>query len=229
MVPLIECNGPFVPVSALKHLRQFWYDVTDVCFWCPCRWVRHGSIQLGFALQLSDLPQGSLHHEIMCRMSLPGPLLPIWLPRLTSMSGYWACQRPLIMMVQFPIDKSSVCRKAAGTFYEVWQGLHASPRSAPSTGARLCTYHCRSARIGPVPEPYFQMLSCRCMRCLFCSRLGAHAYKVSSCPLKWARGCAWHGLRTSALSGQACMWDKRHLAVECATFDDIRHGSASFL
>ena len=31
--------------------------------------------------------------------------------------------------------------KLAGKQHEVWQGLHDSPRSAPSKGAKLCTYH----------------------------------------------------------------------------------------
>ena len=26
------------------------------------------------------------------------------------------------------------------------------------------------------------------------------------CPWRWAGGCAWHGLRTSDLSAQACLW-----------------------
>ena len=52
------------------------------------------------------------------------------------------------------IDKPSFRRHAAGTSREVEQGLHASPRSAPSKGAKLCTYHRWFARISPVPEPY---------------------------------------------------------------------------
>ena len=40
VVPLIECSGPFVPLFALKSVGQFWHNVTDVCFWYPCRWGR---------------------------------------------------------------------------------------------------------------------------------------------------------------------------------------------
>ena len=43
------------------------------------------------------------------------------------------------------IDKSSISRKIAGKQYDVWQGLHAFPRSSPSKGAKPCTYHLRFA------------------------------------------------------------------------------------
>ena len=94
------------------------------------------------------------------------------------MSGRWACQRLLLMMVQFS-DKSSFRRHAAGKSHEVWQGLHASPRSAPSKGAKLCTYHRWFARIGPVPEQYFQLpISDRFMRRLFRFRPGAYPLPI---------------------------------------------------
>ena len=40
---------------------------------------------------------------IMCRMPLPSPLVQIGLPRLSSMSGHWACQRLLLMMAHFSL------------------------------------------------------------------------------------------------------------------------------
>ena len=55
------------------------------------------------------------------------------------------------------IDKSSFRCHAAGKSREVWQGLHASPRSAVSKGAQWCTYHRWIARVGPMPEPYSQL------------------------------------------------------------------------
>ena len=68
---------------------------------------------------------------------------------------------------------------ADGKSHVVWQGLHASPRSAPSKGAKLCMYHRWFARSGPMPEPYFQLpISDRCMRRLFRFRLGAHALPI---------------------------------------------------
>ena len=46
--------------------------------------------------------------------------------------------------------------------------LHAFPRSAPTKGAKICTYRRWFVAIGPVPEPLFRLsLSDRCVRRLF--------------------------------------------------------------
>ena len=64
------------------------------------------------------------------------------------------------------IDNSGFRCHAAGKSHEVWRGVHASPKSASSKGAKLCTCHCWFAHIGPVPEPYFQLpLRDRCTAC----------------------------------------------------------------
>ena len=119
------------------------------------------------------------------------------------------------------IDKSSFCCHAAGKSHEVWQGLHASPRSAPSKGAKLCTYHRWVARIGPVPEPYFQLpISDRCMRRLFRFRLGAYALPIEmGRRLRMARVA-----RDCPLCPGMHVGDARHYVFECPAFDDIRRG-----
>ena len=85
-------------------------------------------------------PQSTLRScKTMCRMPLLGPLLPIGLPRLSSMS--------LGLPVPFPHDGlvlmyiTKFCRHATDKS-RVLAGLHASARCAPSKGAKLCTYHC---------------------------------------------------------------------------------------
>ena len=126
------------------------------------------------------------------------------------MSDHWACRHLFAPDGTVLIDKSSSRRHAAGKSHEVWQGLHASPRSAPSKGAKLCTDHCWSACLGPVPEPHFQLpLSDRCLRRLFY----IFGLVLTRCPVRWAGGCAWHRLPASALSAQACMW-----AILCTMF-----------
>ena len=121
------------------------------------------------------------------------------------------------------IDKPSFRRHAAGKSHEVWQGLHASPRSAPSKGAKLCTYHRWFARIGPVREPYFQLpISDRCMRRLFCFRLGPSAYAL---PIEMGRRLRMaRAARVCPLCPGMHVGDERHCVFECLAFDDIRRG-----
>lgn len=126
---------------------------------------------------LPAVPHPSFLHNILDAFAKPA-------------AGNWAAQvirqfRSLGLPAPFAhdgtvsIDKSSFRTKLAGKHNEVWQGLHVSPRSAPSKGAKLCTYHRWFARIGPVSEPYYHLpLSDRSLRRLFRFRLGAHSLPV---------------------------------------------------
>ena len=114
------------------------------------------------------------------------------------------------------IDKPSFPRHAAGKPHEVWQGLHASPRYAPSKGAELRTYHRGFARSGPVPEPYFQLpISDRCMRRLYRFRLGAYAL-----PIEMGRGLRMARVaRVCPLCPGVHVGDERYYVHECPAFD----------
>ena len=70
-----------------------------------------------------------------------------WLPLPSLLLAFWAAQvfkhfRVLGLPAPFAhdgtlsTDKSSFRAKLAGNHHEVWQGLQASPRSAPSKGAK---------------------------------------------------------------------------------------------
>ena len=73
-----------------------------------------------------------------------------------------ACQHPLLMMAEHLWTKASSCCKRC----EVWQGLHASPVSAPKA-SQLALHHQWDAHIGPVSEPYYHLsLSGRSLRFL---------------------------------------------------------------
>ena len=122
---------------------------------------------MGFALWVSDLPPGSLHREILkddLQDGLAKPSSANWAAQVVKHVRLLGLPAPFAHDGTVLIDKSSFRRHAAGKSREVWQGLHASPRS-PSKWAKLCTYHRWFARTGPVPEPYFQLpLSDTCMR-----------------------------------------------------------------
>ena len=96
------------------------------------------------------------------------------------------------------------------------------PPKGPS--CNLCMYHRWFARIGPVPEPYFRLsISARCMRRLFCFRLGAYALPIEMgrrLRMAWdARVCPLCLLCLGMHVG-----DERHYVLECPAFDDIHRG-----
>ena len=175
-----------------------------------------------FAVQLSAMPSGSLHRDTLRDNILDAFAKPA--------AGNWAAQvirqfRSLGLPAPFAhdgtvsIDKSSFRTKLAGKHHEVWQGLHVSPRSAPSKGAKLCTYHRWFARIGPVSEPYYHLpLSDRSLRRLFRFRLGAHSLPVEmGRRLRMARVA-----RVCPLCPGMHVGDERHYVFDCPSFDDIR-------
>ena len=61
-----------------------------------------------------------------------------------------------------------------------WDGLHVSPRAAPSKGAKLCTYHHWFGRPNKVHcEPYYELpMSITRLRALVQFRLGSHSLPV---------------------------------------------------
>ena len=168
---------------------------------------------------------------MMCRMPLLSPQASAnWVAQVVKHVQSLGFRTPFAHDGTVLIDKPSFRRHAAGKSHEVWQGLHASPRSAPSKGAKLCTYHRWFARIRPVPEPYFQLpISDKCIRRLFCFRLGAYALP------QWHRDGqeAAHGTGCPRLPslprlprppGMMQVGDERHYVFECPAFDDIRRG-----
>ena len=99
---------------------------------------------VGFALRVSDLPQGSLHRELLTdnvQDALAKPSSANWAAQVVKHVRSLGLPAPFAHDGTVLIDKPSFRRHVAGKSHEVWQGLHASPRSAPSKRAKLCTYH----------------------------------------------------------------------------------------
>ena len=180
---------------------------------CSFKWWVH---LVGFALQASDLPRSSLHRAILAdnvQDALAEPSSTNWAAQVVKHVKLLGLPAPFAPDGTVLIDKPTFCCHAAGKSHEVWQGLHASPRS------KMCTYHCWFARIGPVPEPYFQLpLSDRCMRLLFRFRHGAHTLPIEM-RLRMAR-------LARVCPGCPCMHvgNERHYIFECPAFHDICHG-----
>ena len=88
----------------------------------------------------------------------------------------------------FPISSSGIIAlnslgfqaNMEGQHRKVWDGLHVSPRLAPSKGAKLCTYFAwffRQGRLGF--EPYFGIpMPLSRMRLLMQFRMGSHSLPI---------------------------------------------------
>ena len=70
--------------------------------------------------------------------------------------------------------------RLAGARQRTWDGLHVSPRAAPSKGAKLCTYHHWFGHLNKVHcEPYYELpMSITRLRALVKFRLGSHSLPV---------------------------------------------------
>ena len=111
------------------------------------RWLKTHVVSSGgcsFALRNYGLPQGLLHHEILrddVQDARAEPSSANWAAQVVKHVWSLGLPAPFAHDGTVLIDKPSFRRHAASKSHEVWQGLHASPRSAPSKRAKLCTYH----------------------------------------------------------------------------------------
>ena len=178
-----------------------------------------------FALRLERMGIGSLHKDILrdnVRDAHGSPA-----------AGKRACQltlRAQTLGLSAPFDASgSVVIGAAHHrdqvsqhVQRVWDDAHISPRSCPSAGAKLCTYHCYLSC--PLADPYFELpLSRRSLCQLFRFRLSCHSLPIEQgrrakmprtmhfCPL-----CPGHHVG-----------DERHLVLECPALQHIRQHYAN--
>ena len=175
-----------------------------------------------FALRLKAMPAGALHLDVL-RDNVQDALG-------THGSGNWAGQlvrhfRVLRLPPPFASD-GSVCidlpmyhKHAGDRAQQVWEGLHISPRTCPSKGAKLCTYHRWFARAGRVQEPYYELpLSNLSMRRLFRFRLGAHHLPVEM----GRRDGHARVARVCPLCSGGHVGDERHLVFECPALQPVR-------
>ena len=121
------------------------------------------------------------------------------------------------------LDFAAYCQRVADKGQEVWANVHLSPRTCPSRGAKLCTYHHWFARPQLVTEPCFDLPMGSGSLCqLFRFRLGAH-----SLPVEQGRRCGHSRIARACphCAGQH-VGDERHLIFECPAFDHIgrQHG-----
>ena len=101
-----------------------------------------------------------------------------------------------------------------------WDDTHISPRSCPSAGAKLCTYHRWFSRPNPqVTEPYFELpLSRRSLGQLFRFRLSSHSLPIE----QGRRAKLPRAMRFCPFCPGHHVGDERHLVFECPALQHIR-------
>ena len=126
-----------------------------------------------------------------------------------------------------PFSSSSIVGLSAFKFHvnmqdrlrRVWDGCHVSPRTAPSKGAKLCTYFAWVFRPSQLSfEPYYEVpMPMSRLRLLMQFRIGSH-----SLPVEQGRPAIPRHLHRCTFCGTGAPGDERHLVFDCPHFAHVR-------
>lgn len=113
------------------------------------------------------------------------------------------------------LDSHGFMTRLAQQQHDVWGGLHVSPRAAPSSGAKLCTYHNWFGRPGKFSAiPYYDLpLSITRLRALMQFRMGSHGLPIEQG--RFVRPQLPRHLRRCTLCSTLSVGDERHYLFEC--------------
>ena len=179
---------------------------------------------LGFMRRLSLLPEGSLHLDIL-RDNIADALQPL-------MCANWATGaenqfRDLRMGSSFvssgirALDSLGFMSRSAKRSEPAWENLHVSSRTAPSKGAKLCTYHDWFGRPSNLQvEPYYELpMGISKLRALVHFRPGSHTLPIEQGP--FARQALPRHLRLCTICDTQAVGDELHCVFDCPHFSDI--------
>ena len=210
----------------LCHLRK---SVTpDIIFrefaerpWLDTWW----SFLLGFMRRLSVLPDDSLHLHILRDniADAKGPLpCANWARGIEVKFAALGMASPFVSSGIGALDSHGFMDRLAGARQRTWDGLHVSPRAAPSKGAKLCTYHHWFGRPNKVHcEPYYELpMSITRLRALVQFRLGSHSLPVEQG--RFVRPSLPRHLRRCDLCNTQAVGDELHYVFDCPRFGAIR-------
>ena len=158
---------------------------------------------------------------------LLGPVLPAsnGLGLVSRHGLAWYPQNQNEMQCSLPeFPDCNCCRfsRSAKRSEQVWENLHVSPRTAPSRGAKLCTYHYCFGRPGDLRfEPHYELpVGISKLRALVKFRLGSHTLPIEQGHLaRPALPC--HLCRRTICDTQA-VGAELHCVFDCTHFSDIR-------
>ena len=210
----------------LCHLRKS--VMPDIIFrefaerpWLDTWW----SFLLGFMHRLSVLPDDSLHLHIL-RDNIADAKGPFpcanWARGIEVKLAALGMASPFVSSGIGALDSHGFMDRLAGARQRTWDGLHVSPRAAPSKGAKLCTYHHWFGRPNKVHcEPYYELpMSITRLRALVQFRLGSHSLPVEQG--RFVRPCLPRHLRRCDLCNTQAVGDELHYVFDCPRFGAIR-------
>ena len=238
-----EVWGPFCSPTLPRDIKKM-ADVQIACFRQLCRlkrsvtpaiifrelsempWVHRWWKQvIGFMHRLSNMFEDSIHAEILrdnIADAQEHPSYGNWAggvvkqySRLGMVSPFSSSGITGLNSLGFQANmKVQLCR--------VWDGLHVSPRTAPSKRAKLCTYFAWFLRPSQLKTvPYFELpLPISRVQLLMQFRMGSHALPVEQGRL--AKPAVPRHLCRCTLCGTRALGDERHFVFDCPHFAHIR-------
>ena len=233
-----ECSKPFgselrammnIQVTFFRQLCHLRKGVSsEIIFkelaeqpWPQIWWSR----VLGFMYRLSQMPEDSLHLDVLKDN--------LYDAQQTSHCMNWAkgiAKQFQILGLPSPFSATGIGSIDGQEFraalirrqQRIWENVAESPRTAPSKGAKLCTYH----RWFSPPDrlhsaPYHQLpMPITKLRALLQFRMGSHALPVEQG--RFARPVVPRNLRRCTLCSTRSVGDERHYLLECPNFDEVR-------
>ena len=118
-----------------------------------------------------------------------------------------------------------------GQLCKVWDGLHVSPKTAPSKRAKLCAYRMRILHGFLRPSqlhmvPYFELpMPVSRLQLPMQFRMGSHTLPVEQG--RFARLAVPRHLRRCTLCKTRALGDERHFVFDCPHFAHVRRQSRS--
>ncbi len=196
-------------------------------------WLRVWWIQvLSFMHRLAKTSEDSLHADILgdnINDAEHSPLLTKWAGGVRKQFADFGMAIPFPGGVIGTVDVLAFRKANLSQEVSVWQGLHMSPRVAPSPHAKLCTYFRWFARPGRVQvEPYYELpmsiTKYTKLRLLFHFRMGSHSLSVEQGRL--AKPGVPKRLRSCTFCTGWALGDERHCIFECLRVDGHRMSCA---
>ena len=127
-------------------------------FFRPGQLHRWWSQVLGFMHRLSVMPEGSIHVDILkdnISAAQQHPMCGNWATGIVRQYASLGMPSPFSSSGIVALNSLGVQANLEAQHRKVWDGLHVSPRTAPSKGAKLCTYFAWFFRPGQLRfEPY---------------------------------------------------------------------------